>query len=254
MHYTPNIRSLEIHITYKCNLRCNNCTNVVGLAPAPDLDMSLNDIDNLVQQSTDLHYPWNRLVLHGGEPTYHPEFLEICLRLAQYRNDINPKMLLYVCSNGLSERTRELNALAAKDCGFLIEDSSKISYKNNPNYTPNYHVEFNVSPTDLNEPFSLGCYQTSRCGIALNKLGYYECSPSASMARVFGYLPLAQHLKDVTAERLAQGFSLHCKHCGLSRAGGHEQASPHALQQVTSPTWAKALSAYNEKRLAKNAP
>lgn len=245
-HY-PNLGSLEMHITYKCNLACNNCTNLIGLAPAPKLDMTLEQIEEFCEESTAVRFPWKRIVMHGGEPTLHPEFERICDLLYEFQvhfppGNYMPSPTIALCTNGMLPKTKT-RIKYARERGIAIENSNKEGAAGNPGNTPDYHVEFNVAPIDTGEGYNLGCYQSSRCGIALNHAGFFECSPAASMMRVFGWKPLARSVAELSVALLAAGYKQHCQFCGLSR-----DHHPKALEQVTSATWAQKLELYRNQQ------
>lgn len=231
----PNINHLEIHITYTCNLRCAHCSNNITEAPSNET-MPASKVRELLADSVRLHWPWEWLVLHGGEPSLHPELEEICSALAEYKREYNHGVRLYICTNGFGDKVKERLTIAAK-YGVELENSKKTGEK-----LVAVHRPLHVSPMDMGEDYYLGCFQTSRCGIALNNHGFYECSPAASGQRLFGYKPLATKLEDVTVAVLSQGFQEHCKHCGYARLS--EEPNPHA---PLSKTWKEASEAYKSK-------
>ena len=261
--HIPTLTSLEIHCTYRCNLHCAHCSNLIQQAPSKET-MSSERIQEVLDESAALDWPWKRLVMHGGEPTLHPLFEDVCRRMAEYRDGHNPACEIYVCTNGYGEKVRQLIE-TSKKYGVIESNSNKGQYKD-PNF-PDTHIPLNVSPIDLGEDFHLGCFQSSQCGIAVTNQGYYECSPAAAAHRVFGYEPLATKLADVTAELLSTGFAKHCGHCGYARIHkleGNKEA-PHgsperaafyrsldALADPRAPhtrTWIEAEAAYKKRKM-----
>jgi hypothetical protein len=233
--HIPNIRRLEIHITYRCNLRCTHCSNNISQAPSQEI-MPAERIENLLNESARLNWLWDWLVLHGGEPTLHPEFERICALLADYKKRSNPAVNLFVCTNGHGEFVRKQLAVT-QQYGITNCNSDK-----NGSPLIVYHVPLSVSPEDCGEDYYLGCFQTSRCGISYTNSGFYECSPAGASERLFGYPPLVAELKDLTAEKLAEGFKVHCKHCGYSRL----QLIPHPDAPM-SKTWLEAIERYKNR-------
>jgi hypothetical protein len=141
----------------------------------------------------------------------HPQFEAVCGIFAKYRREHNPEVVVSLTTNGVGRKVAE-GIKIAEGFGMEIGNSEKEAGNDYPD-----HVPLSYSPADLDEDYYLGCFQSSICGIAVTNQGYYECSPAASAYRVLGYEPLAVKLADVTVEKLAAGFALHCKHCGYAR-------------------------------------
>lgn len=235
----PRVKALEIHVTYRCNLRCAHCHNLVSTAPSNE-DMSIEWLLKLVHESAALTYPWEWLVLHGGEPRLHPKIETIYLILQAYKSRWNPAVNLKITTNGYGPDNKAAMELAAS-YGFEVCDSKKTGDKLVP-----YHHSVLSSPSDCGEEWNLGCYQSSECGICYTPRGYYECSPAGSAWRVMGYEPMCVDLKDLSAERLAEGFKQHCKHCGYARKrdrdGRDWEQNPAAPM---TRTWLDALAQYS---------
>lgn len=234
--HVPNIHHLEIHITYNCNLRCAHCSNNITEAPSKET-MPASLVQQLIHDSIRLRWPWEWLVLHGGEPSLHPDLETICASLADYKSRHNHGCRTMICTNGFGEKVQSGLEIARR-YGVEPQDSKKTGEK-----LVAVHRPLHVSPLDMGEDYYLGCFQSSRCGIAMNNHGFYECSPAASGQRLFGYKPLAARLEDLTPEVLAKGFEEHCKHCGYARAS--EAADPAA---PLSRTWQEASDLYKSKQ------
>lgn len=259
--HLPNLRHLEIHVTYRCNMHppCRHCSNLVQQAPSNEI-MPVERIAWLLRESVRLHWPWEWLVLHGGEPTLHPRFEDICRLLADYREDHNVKVKLALCTNGVGDKVLAGIEIARRH-GIFIENSHKKPGDQFPR-----HVPISYSPTDLGEYYHLGCFESSRDGIAFNNQGFYACSPAAAAHRLFGYQPLATTLSQVTVERLAGGFQQHCQHCGYARklwVLGDSNAEPGTFRRrlweftmllasrphaPMTKTWKTACMAYKERK------
>jgi hypothetical protein len=223
----PNIRHIELCLTYRCNVPCPNCSNQCTQAPAAG-DLPLAEIQRFVAESLELDWDWEWIVFHGGEPALHPEFPAICEILQAYREASGSTARLFVTSNGTMPQRVE----RAIKMGFAPAIAPKRGQ-------PLPYVPVNESPTDLGLEHSEGCFQSWRCGICLNYLGYFECSPAAAAARVFGYGPIVKNLRHVTAERLASGYKMHCRHCGFALPGRRR-----VTKQTSTPTWERALADY----------
>lgn len=235
MGYGMNMRFLEIAITYVCNVSCNNCLALSPQAPTKrDQDVSVDDIVRFVDESAACAYPWEWIKFHGGEPTLHPQLLELAQVMVDYRRKHNPKVRLSIVSNDTNpERVAAVLAL-----GFDPQVSPKV--RNNTDKSGNklLYVPVNVSPVDLGVSPTSGCFIPQECGIAMNNLGFWPCGPAAAAARVFGYEAPVTHVQDLTPERLMVLYK-HCDHCGFA------MKQDRIFEQRTSPTWATKLAAYH---------
>jgi len=234
------MQALELHVTYRCNVKCNNCSNLCTQAPAI-LDLSVEDVQKLCDESVACDYPWQLITLHGGEPSLHPKILEILKVLIAYKHQHNPRVRLWVLSNDAGMKVKEtLVRIAA--FGVPIGRAPKKVGSANINHHGDKmeYVPVNESPIDINEPYTLGCFQPRDCGIAYNKFGFYECSPAASAARVFGYPPIAKTVSELDQGELEEGYKEHCRHCGFSMPERRR-----VTEQLTTPTWQKAFDLYN---------
>lgn len=236
MSYEPNIEWLEIAITYICNVQCSNCNALSTQAPTKRKDdMTLADVQRFLDESVACAYPWKWLKLFGGEPTIHPQFDEICTALAAYRDKYNPEVRLSVVSNAtnphkVSEVVRALR--------FDPQVSPKVRTNRDQWGNPLLYVPTNVSPADLGLKGTDGCFIPQDCGIALNNLGFWPCSPAGAAARVFGYEAPVKRVQDITSQRLKVMYK-HCDHCGYG------MAQDRKFEQVTTTTWAQKLKEYN---------
>lgn len=250
-HHKPNIRHLEIHLTYRCNLRCTHCSNLISQAPSSEI-LALEKLQELIADSVRLSWPWEWMVFHGGEALLHPQFREACDMLSRYRSEHNPSVQLFLCTNGYGAKVAEGIAVA-QSFGIKIENSQKPG-----GLIVDYHTPLSVSALDTGEDYMLGCFQSSACGIAYTNRGYYECSPAAAAWRVFGYEPMAVRLDDVTVDRLAEGYAKHCATCGYARIedvrrmetmrnhkAPQQLANPHA---PLSKTWQEAVDRYKARK------
>jgi len=72
--YIP--QKIEMDITTKCNLRCIHCSRKAS-PEARQGSMTLEDYIRIIEQAAEIGVP--NLTVMGGEPTTHPEFIELAL-------------------------------------------------------------------------------------------------------------------------------------------------------------------------------
>lgn len=223
--------SVEIDITYACNLRCFNCNRSCTQAPTGDR-MSLGQTLYFLEESRQRQIRWKSIRLLGGEPAQHPQFLEIVDSILAYRCEFSPDTIVEVSTNGYGPLVaRKLAQLPPE---VKVNNSAKSSDRNPPRFTT-----FNVAPVDLgqyaNEDFSKGCWITQSCGMGVSPYGYYPCAIAAGIDRIFGLNLGRKHLPDANDD-MRQELQAFCSLCGHFKPETGE-----VLQgPVMSTTWQKA--------------
>jgi hypothetical protein len=237
MNYELDMGVLEIAITYICNVRCNNCLALSPQAPTRrSEDMTLADIQQFISDSIACRYPWRWIKLHGGEPTLHPQFMDICRAFQEYKVQ-NPAARLSVVSND----SHPDQVAAAMQLGLDPQISSKVKDNTDKFGNKLAYVPVNISPKDMGQPTQSGCWIPEQCGIALNNLGFWPCGPAAAAARVFNYEAPVKRVQDLSVDKLKTMYK-HCEHCGFGIV------QERRFEQITSSTWAAKLETYNACR------
>ena len=104
-------RKIEIDITWQCNLTCFDCNRCLGEAPTADR-MELSQIESFLSETIKKNYKWDVIRLVGGEPTLHPDFLEIIDRFVKYKRSIpnnEDSPVIELLTNGYGSRTKALH-------------------------------------------------------------------------------------------------------------------------------------------------
>ena len=210
--FAPNLRRIEIDITYDCNLKCVACNRSCTQAPTRE-GMTLSQIRDFVAESIELGRRWEVINILGGEPTIHPDFLEIVtVLLRDYVDTFSPETRLQITSNGFGLKVRQrLDALPVHPRLHVNRDSFKDSPKV-PYFTP-----FNDAPVDdpafAGADYTRGCWVTSYCGIGLNHLGYFPCAVAGGIERVLGAEAGATTLATLEPV-LPRALDTYCRLCG----------------------------------------
>ena len=250
--FIPNLKKIELDITYECNLKCINCNRSSTQAPIKE-GMSLEQIETFIEESIELNKKWELINILGGEPTIHVHFLEIInLILYKYLIPFSPDTLMQVTSNGYGENVQRKLDQIPKHPRLVIETTS---FKNNrivPYFSP-----FNDAPIDKpksnEKEFHKGCWVTSYCGIGLNQLGYYPCGVAGGIDRIFKLNLGVQSLKEVD-ESIAAYLDTFCRYCG--NFSDYEQNFGNFIPRneksaltkpIVSESWRKAYKKYNGK-------
>jgi hypothetical protein len=233
-------RLLEIDLTYKCNMRCNDCNRSVTQAPE-NAQITRARMAEHIASWIARDYRWDRVRLLGGEPTLHPDFLEIVEDLRAYRKEHAPRLKIEVITNGFGAR---VNAIIDTIPADIIVVNTRKTSNNQP-----VHQTFNRAPCDFTEhersDFSNGCFVTEFSGTGLTPTGYYHCAVAGGIDRVFGLNIGRESLPD-TEDEMRKEMEALCRYCGHFTA--QMQAVPQSERMSVS--WKNAYSAWRARRLA----
>jgi len=221
----------EIDITYACNLKCHNCNRSSTQLPTGDR-MSVGQVRHFLDETRARGLRWKCLRLVGGEPTIHPQFLEIVEAIVQYRAEYSPHTIIEVTSNGYGERTKRMLTLLPSEV--RVNNTAKTASRTPPSFTT-----FNVAPIDLpryaREDFSKGCWITQNCGLGVTPYGYYPCAVAAGIDRVFGFNLGRKNLPSAD-DGMTDELRTFCALCGHFKPETREPLTA----QLNSPVWQRA--------------
>lgn len=227
-----SIDSIEIDITYDCNLKCNNCNRSCTQAPSKE-EMKVDQIIEFINQSIDNNIKWKKIKLLGGEPTLHSKFFVIIRLLLSYKRTYNPDLRIVVASNGFGEYVKNVLRKIPKE----IEVENTLKSSKNSRFFP-----FNMAPKDSflysNVDYSNGCRITSEDGIGLTPYGYYHCAIAGSIDRVFNFGMCRKKLP-LHKDSMTDQFLKFCRLCG------HFKFSLPTKREKISRSWKKAYDIYN---------
>lgn len=223
--------SIEIDITYACDLQCSHCNRSCTQAPSRE-HMGLGQIRRFVSESVRAATPWSRIRVLGGEPTLHPDLDAILATLLRYKHEHAPGCRVMLVTNGHSEATRE--RLTRLPPEVEIENTQKVT-RDQP-----FHDLFNVAPVDVLQPgeadFTMGCPVASVCGMGLTPYGYYPCAVAGAIDRVMG-LDLGRKALPRADDDMRDLLDSFCRFCGHFLFGERKD-------EEISPTWQRAYSSY----------
>lgn len=234
VQYTRSRDMIEIDITYDCNLMCHNCNRSSTQAPEK-LHISIERIQGFVDESIKSDKYWKRIRVLGGEPTLHPNFIEIIDELLRYKSYF-PSCLIEVVTNGYGEKVKSIIKKIPKE--IWIENSEKQE-KIQPDFGP-----FNLAPIDEQKyafsDYSNGCSIMSECGMGLTTLGYYPCAVAGGIDRILGESIGYKYLPD-DSDNMEQLAKKLCQYCGRFRDGHFvpKNLRKPLMKQETSKSWEK---------------
>lgn len=256
-YHLTNVDCVELQLTEDCNLKCFNCDRMCGKAPSTDM-MTLQQVKRFIEESKACEKKWIRIAVSGGEPTLHPDIMEIVGLLLEYRNSCLPKSsFIQIVSNGYGDAREVLKRIESTFTQEVERSTVSNTFVRNNNKRNKIvlHSPINMAPIDdetrKNADFRNGCWVTETSGLGLTRYGYYGCSAGASIDRVFGYNIGIKSLKDVCMNRLVEQRKKLCRLCGRFNdlSVSAECYGPHwVIEEKMSTTWDKAFELYSKNR------
>src|SRR5262249_40122403 len=141
--------------------------------------MSVGQIRYFLAESRDRQVKWRLIHVIGGEPTLHPQFLEIIDLLLEYRRTFSRRTRIVVCTNGHGEYVQRM--LSQLPADIVILNTAKETQ-----VQPDF-LTFNVAPADseifADADYTNGCSIIKKCGFGLSPYGYYPCGLAGGIDR-----------------------------------------------------------------------
>lgn len=228
---------IEIDITYVCNLNCPGCNRSCSQAPT-NQRMTLEQVEEFIEESIASDYQWDGIRVLGGEPTLHPQFHEMLDALRKYRDEYRPHLRLTVVSNGHGDKVEASLAKIPDD--ILVENTAK-SKGVQIDFAP-----FNNAPSDHPEhahsDYRNGCWIAQGLGMGLGPNGYYCCAVAGGIDRVYGTGLGKKHIPE-TSDEMREQFETLCSLCGHFCIHAPLTTTPDGL----SESWRGAYAAWDER-------
>lgn len=248
--FKPNLKRIEIDITYKCNLKCRNCNRSCSQAPSNEF-LSIEIIRKFISESIMLNWKWELINILGGEPTLHPQFAQIIHEiLTDYVDHFSPGTLIQVTSNGFGSFVKDQLKHLPEHPSLLVDYNSFKKSEIIP-----YFSAFNDAPIDQKEynstEYFKGCWVTAYCGIGLNQEGYFPCGVAGGIERIFKFNKGIKSLSEVD-ETIANLLKDYCPYCGNFTAYSDNKGNfiprnekAPLTEVIISPTWKEKYEEYN---------
>lgn len=243
--YVPQIDTVILEVTRRCNLKCVNCIRFIRECPSDD-DISVEQVERSMSELSGLNI--RMMKISGGEPSLHPDIDKIVSGVVSCSAKHAPPAKVIYYTNGCGKEPVGAIARIKKQHGRLVSFCN--SRKTSPDV--NYHFPAYIAPVDCDfmhgVDYSYGCKATI-CGITISNHGWYACAVSAAIDNVFG---LGVGLKTLPRgpEEFRHSLSSTCRYCsrfligeiyGTSRYG-----DKYKHNTDPSPTWRAAIEKYAE--------
>lgn len=202
-----NHKMIEIDLTLRCNMKCNNCDR---MCPKP-IDLSLENLEKVVEDNI-----WKHIRLLGGEPLLHPRIDDVFDIMKKC------KALVSIHTNGTIIR-------------YVPNWINVISSNKRINKQPMFQT-FNVAPIDvgITSGFEKGCFIPEQCGMCFSVDGlYYCCGAGATVAREFNLNIGCKDYNDVTPRM----FDIVCRLCGHFKYSSFNLDNNWTREQKYSKSW-----------------
>lgn len=267
------VKDIQLYINTACNMACHNCDAAVRIAPNKKEMMTVDQIKRFVAESNDLGIKWERILLIGGEPTIHPNLIEII-------NTIRNGLSIYKVTKkpgkdgGISGRQDLFGEEMGIESGIgllsngkklpkMLEYYEKAGYVNvdsdNKETNDQFFYPVNIAPMDNpnfreedNDTYATIQKYCQCPGFCLTPYGYYSCTTGFAISRVFGLDIGIKQLKDVSKESITGHFKQLCKRCGyfneMAPFDVPEEHTQYTKETKLSPSWKKAVSSYRVKK------
>ncbi len=218
-------KSCEIQILLACNWNCISCdqgSQFSAVSWVKRGTMRMTQIEHFVREMHEHNAFIGRLRLVGGEPSLHPELIDMVKFLHRSLVERGHVHRLELVTNGSKpERLQPVKHLL------------RVRVSNEADKAKHHVANF------INTPASLGyagkvCSAPWHCGFSLCHFGFFPCSSGAGVARFMDWMPQWQRLTLPTCVKPCNAVrecwpdlpSL-CSHCyhGLSDADKHKSGT-----------------------------
>jgi len=231
-------RFVNLEITSACNLRCFACNQYCDSAPT-GARMTVDQVRRFVRESSALGWPWEEIIIMGGEPTTHPNLFEILTAVREVR-DYRPSVNLKLVSNGHGKRATAGVEIAAS-MGYDVRVGSFFADKKAGELikVPEFGNVF-LAPVDLGHKRIKSCQIHSTCGLALTRWGYLPCACGG--ARVIGLDVFRRRLNMLDRPWAESVLKRLCGFCGRNLNYCQKVQDNDSV----SPFWNWALARYRK--------
>lgn len=257
--YTPNYTKAEFHLTYNCTLACRACSRACFLVKPHTENMTYDDINEFMKQAGEINFKPG-IIMIGGEPTIHPDFLKIVEKTKKWNENFpDGGNYVQIYSNGFTPKSRDLCLGAKRMNASIFKDEWKNASRRGDEDGPEWDLNMYVSPKDAGLPYKGKCYchSSAVCGLGVDHNGYSICPIGLFFAALQPDLKdtITKDLKNCFNEEWAKKATIkQCEVCGfmyhkrhgvsnedIAKFKAYAATCPIINGMPMSPYWANAL-------------
>ena len=236
------MKVIHIEVTNACNIACSSCTRFIGHHKKPYF-MGLDTVRKAIESLEG--FPGG-IGMMGGEPTLHPQFIEIC---KIYQELIPDRRRREFWTNGYKWNEY-------KDIINETFDSDKIAYNDHADPVAGVHQPLLLAAQDILDDRELmwrligSCWVQWRWSASITPKGGFFCEVAAAMDLLFdgpGGYPLEIGWWDKTAEQFSGQVKRCCPRC--SAAIPMPRPSSHSEDDLVSKSNFEALAKCGSPKL-----
>jgi len=244
-HVTSRI-AIRIDITEDCDLCCTNCNKFCGVAKSKEM-LTIEQFDRFTDEMKTINCDWPLIFLTGGEPTIHPQFVQILDKLDAFCKNWK-KVTGLIITNKENQPKEFLRDRVIYSTFHGMGQSRTIRKV----------IPILQAPIDYfdygNENWRKGCEICSKCGPCFSRYGYYMCPIANSIDRIFGFNLGVKSYKEFTLKKVFEQRETLCKYCGYfftNLTPNYEEILVGSDEISISPTWKAKLEEHlvNPKQL-----
>jgi len=198
-------------------MQCPQCNRLCDLLPGDSAEeVTVEQIESLIQQSREVQYPWKKWWLIGGEPTLHPYLDRILEKIAFYRDTRGPNQFsVGIATHGYGEFTRYTLQRLKKEYPFLeILNSEKTPGERRAFVSVLDAAVDRFPHRDWASEHWQGCGVSWHCGIGMNYAGFFPCCVAGAMYRAAQIGNPIQRVAEITVARIIEKYAEFCRYCG----------------------------------------
>lgn len=189
---------ISLAIVDVCDMRCNGCIAGMGyFDPVVPHYMSIDLINKFIDDTISMQHKWRQISLYGGEPTLHPQFIEILYAFNRLKCII-PECKFIIITNKYPYNKDE------------FPEYWEIS---SSNLKTNHNV-FYISPYEVLDGNVRACSCAISCGLGITISGKYgPCGLSDVIGRIFNYSGYDSLIEIIDPDKYSDICYQFCKYC-----------------------------------------
>jgi hypothetical protein len=209
-------RSIEIDVTDFCNMRCRMCVRGCDLkGPLKREMLSLADIQRFIKETINAGWRWNIVKVVGGEPTLHPDIVEIVKLIKKGKITNN----IFFFSNDISEKSKELKEIITPLVNRYVTRLGVGGYKSKDKLSYEHHYTPYIKPSDIGVNYKANvnkCTIPFKCGMGFTSRGYGICCNAVNFMRILGHDSSLRTLTDLLSrKKYIEQMEKYCSICGI---------------------------------------